>query len=279
MPDAPLPQPASNGGLNWHTLDALPTWQRVDFISDLHLQASEPFTAHAWQNYLQQSAFDALFILGDLFEVWVGDDALDTHDEDPEHRFIRQCCEQLRLCARQRPVYLMHGNRDFLLSTRFALHTGVTLLPDPSVLRWHEQNTLLTHGDAWCLDDHDYMRFRAEVRGAPWQQAFLARPLQEREALARRLRADSEARKTMSRDGDASITWADVDTPLAEHWLQATNSQRLIHGHTHHPAEHELSGGMQRLVLSDWDLGTCPPRAEALRLQADGHSERINLIA
>lgn len=279
MPVAPVPLPASNGELNWHTLHAPPTWRCVDFVSDLHLQVSAPGTAAWWQGYLQQAPFDALFVLGDLFEVWVGDDVLDTQDGDPEHRFIRQCCVQLRTCSQQRPVYVMHGNRDFLLGSRFAANTGVTLLPDPTVLQWQAHNTLLTHGDAWCLDDHDYMRFRAEVRSPAWQQAFLSQPLAEREALARGLRTDSEARKEMGRQGAMPIQWADVDTPLATRWLQATHSQRLVHGHTHRPAEHDLGHGLQRLVLSDWDTQAARPRAQALRLHDDGTWQRVDLIA
>lgn len=252
-----------------------PGWRRVDFISDLHLHAAEPGTALAWQRYLAAAEFDALFILGDLFEVWVGDDALDAAGPaHPERAFARTCADALRACAAQRPVYVMHGNRDFLLGPGFLTRTGTQLLHDPTLLEWGSHRWLLSHGDAWCLDDHDYMRFRDEVRAPAWQQAFLARPLAEREAVGRQLRAQSEARKRESREPGSTITYADVDTPTAEQWLQSTGSQVLVHGHTHRPDEHALSGGLLRLVLSDWDAQAVPPRVQALRLHADGRWER-----
>jgi len=118
------------------------------------------------------------------------------------------------------------------------------------------------------------MRFRQEVRAPAWQQAFLARPLAEREAVGRQLRAQSEARKRESRESGSTITYADVDTATAELWLQTTGAQVLVHGHTHRPAEHVLRGGRLRVVLSDWDAQAVPPRAQALRLHADGRWER-----
>ena len=158
----------------------------------------------------------------------------------------------------------MAGNRDFLLGPRFAQACGMTLLADPCVLVFAGQRWLLSHGDALCLGDHDYMRFRAEVRSPAWQQAFLARPLAERQALARQLRAQSEARK---RSGE---TYADLDPAATQAWLQAARSPTLIHGHTHRPASHLLGQGLSREVLSDWDLHAPVPRAEVLRLDAHG---------
>lgn len=258
----------------WGTLQAAPQWRAVDCIADLHLQAGDPATFEAWQSYLRRADCDALFILGDLFEVWVGDDTLNTQDENPDHLFAQACCDALRECTQRMPVYVMHGNRDFLLGPDFFARTSTQPLHDPTLLNWGPHRWLLSHGDAWCLDDHDYMRFRQEVRTPAWQQAFLARPLAEREAVGRQLRAQSEARKRESRESGSTITYADVDTATAEQWLQTTGAQVLVHGHTHRPAEHVLRGGRLRVVLSDWDAQAVPPRAQALRLHADGRWER-----
>jgi UDP-2,3-diacylglucosamine hydrolase len=263
------PAPASTG---WAHLHAPPGWQAVDCISDLHLHADDPVTALWWRRYLELAPFDALFILGDLFEVWVGDDVLATHDDDPGHAFIRTCCSALQACAARRPVHVMRGNRDFLLGPGFFQATGTHELTDPTALALGSTRWLLSHGDAWCLDDLDYMRFRAEVRTEDWQTTFLARPLAEREALARDLRRRSEALRH-----DPSQRYADVDADTARHWLRASACTTLIHGHTHRPGSHALGDGLQRLVLSDWDASAHPPRAEVLRLHADGRCERLPL--
>ncbi len=250
-------------------LNAPADWRALDFISDLHLQAGEPATAQAFRRYLQGCAADALFILGDLFEVWIGDDLLDAapaeRAADTDYDFLASICADLRAFSARRALYVMHGNRDFLLGERFAAASGATLIPDPTRLRWGKQCLLLSHGDALCLDDADYLAFRDQVRHPDWQTAFLARPLSERAALARSLRAQSEARKQ-----DPQLSWADVDPALARDWLRACQADQLVHGHTHKPARHELGDGLQRLVLSDWDVDARPVRAEALRLDADG---------
>lgn len=264
----------------WGELNAPAHWRAIDFISDLHLQAGEPATAQAFRRYLQDCQADALFILGDLFEVWIGDDLLDAapaeRATEPEYDFLADICADLRAYSARHALYVMHGNRDFLLGARFAAASGATLLDDPTLLRWNNQRVLLSHGDAWCLGDRDYLEFRAQVRSPGWQTAFLQRPLAERAALARGLRAQSEARKQ-----DPSQDWADVDAATASDWLQASGAATLVHGHTHQPARHELGDGRQRqrLVLSDWDVDARPARAEALRLQAPGGWQRIALAA
>ncbi|NMM78182.1 UDP-2,3-diacylglucosamine diphosphatase [Acidovorax sp. SRB_24] len=238
-------------------------WRTVDVISDLHLQASEPATVAAWQRYLQTTPADALFILGDLFEVWVGDDAIgDTRDADS--RFEAQCCALLRAAAQHMAVFYMHGNRDFLAGPAFLAHCGTTGLTDPTVLEFAGRRTLLSHGDALCLDDVDYQRFRRLARSAAWQRDFLAQPLATRRAQARAMRNESEARK------HSGQPYADVDGPAAAAWLRAARADTLVHGHTHRPAEHALAPGQRRLVLSDWDGAAQPPRAEVLRLDAAG---------
>ncbi len=241
-------------------------WRTVDFLSDLHLQASEPDTLAAWHHYLQTTPADALFILGDLFEVWVGDDALD----DPGS-FESQACALLQAASRQRALFFLHGNRDFLIGPGFARHTGATLLHDPTVLVWQGQRLLLSHGDALCLDDVDYQRFRVQARSVQWQEHFLAKPLAQRRAQARGIRAESEARK------QSGAVYADVDGPAAIAWLQAARATTLVHGHTHRPAEHALAPGLARVVLSDWDAAAQPPRADVLRLTPQG-LERIAIV-
>lgn len=244
----------------------------MDLISDLHLQANEPATAAAWRHYLAQGGFDALFILGDLFEVWVGDDVLGTSDDAPDHRFLRDCAVALQAASRHATVFVMRGNRDFLLGPGFAQHCGITLLDDPCVLEWGHTRWLLTHGDAWCLEDTAYQTFRATVRSDAWQDAFLQRPLAERETVARQLREASEARKSMAQS--EGTPFADVDTATALRWLEQTGAHHLIHGHTHRPGVHALGANHQRIVLSDWDAGAEPPRLERLSLDAAGHWQR-----
>ena len=245
----------------------------MDFIADLHLQAGEPATARAFHAYLQACAAEALFILGDLFEVWIGDDLLATDPQaDPEFPFLSDCCAALREFAATRALYVMHGNRDFLLGPGFAAASGAKLIADPTLLCWGEQRALLSHGDALCLDDADYLAFRKQVRDPDWQAAFLARPLAERSAFARGLRAHSQARKR-----NANTVWADVDAACAAQWLRACGADTLVHGHTHRPGRHGLGLGLQRLVLSDWDAEARPARAQALRLDAEGGWHRIAL--
>lgn len=252
------------------------SWQAVDVISDLHLQAGEPDTFEAWAAYLGRPALeraDALFILGDLFEVWMGDDLLSRQTEPtPDHVFWHACARVLRAYAEHAPVYFLHGNRDFLLGPSGLDAFGMQGMSDPTVLVFLGQRWLLSHGDELCVADTDYMRFRSQVRDPAWQHAFLAQPLPQREALARKLRAQSEAHKRGTAH-DPSL-WADVDTQAARAWLRRADAQVLIHGHTHRPGSHDLGDGLQRVVLSDWEPNARPARAEVLRLDARGLHRR-----
>jgi len=273
-------------------LAAPPAWRTVDFIADLHLNAGEPATVAAWQHYLQTTPADAVFMLGDLFEVWVGDDALDggmlapsgtalaaggeaaMHDNaaTPDSAsFERHCAEILRQAADRLALFFMPGNRDFLVGPRLMAHCRATLLADPTVLTFASQRWLLSHGDALCLDDTDYLKFRQQVRSPGWQSAFLAKPLAERQTLARHIRTQSQLHQ------EGGKNYADVDNATAHQWLQAANARTLIHGHTHRPATHDLGDGLARIVLSDWDAQARPPRADALRLSANG-LQRIALL-
>jgi UDP-2,3-diacylglucosamine hydrolase len=235
-------------------LQAPPNWRTADFISDLHLQAGEPATFDAWRAYMRTTPADAVFILGDLFEVWVGDDA------HVEPGFEADCAAVLKATAARLPVFFMHGNRDFLVGAGLMRSSRTTLLEDPTVFGFLGQRWLLTHGDALCLQDEAYLAFRAQVRAPAWQRDFLGRPLAERKAIARGLREQSEARK------QSGAAYADVDAQAAAAWLKAADARVMIHGHTHRPADHELGAGLCRVVLSDWDAAAPVPRLQVLRI-------------
>jgi UDP-2,3-diacylglucosamine hydrolase len=219
-----------------------------------------------WQRYMQTTSADAVFMLGDLFEVWVGDDVLQ------EHGFEQQCAQIIEETSARVSTFFMHGNRDFLVGNDLMSACNTMLLADPTALSFNHQRWLLSHGDALCLDDTAYMAFRQQVRSADWQQEFLAKPLPERQATARALRQQSEARK------ESGAQYADVCPQAALQLLLEANASTLIHGHTHKPAAHDLGNGLQRVVLSDWDASAKPPRAEVVRLTLDG-LQRIPLIS
>ena len=242
-------------------------WRTVDFLADLHLEPGQPSTVQTLRQYLHSTPADAVFLLGDLFEVWVGDDAIDEPGS-----FEGTCCALLAQAAHARPLYFMHGNRDFLVGEGFTRHTGIPVLADPTVLTFAGRRWLLSHGDALCLNDVEYQRFRILARNPQWQAQLLARPLHERRAQGRSARSESEARKQAG-----AAVYADVDSPAAIEWLRAAGAQALIHGHTHLPADHVLAPGLARHVLTDWDLDAHPPRAGVLRLTAEG-LQRLPLV-
>ncbi len=247
-------------------LQAPAQWQRLDFIADLHLQAGDEATFGAWRDYMRRTQADAVFILGDLFEVWVGDDAM--HADGQCDNFAARCAQVLAAAAQRLSIFFMHGNRDFLLGTDFATACNMTLLDDPTVLEFAGERCLLSHGDALCLQDRDYMALRSLVRSAQWQQEFLARPLAERQATGRQMRSQSQEHKRagMAR-GELLV---DLDAQATRERLHVSAARTLIHGHTHMPGEHDLGQGLRRVVLSDWDAGARPPRASVLRLSATG---------
>jgi UDP-2,3-diacylglucosamine hydrolase len=241
-------------------------WRTIEFISDLHLQTSEPETFEAWKKYMRETAADAVFILGDLFEVWVGDDAA------REPGFEADSGAVLRATAQRADVFFMHGNRDFLVGDAFLRSCGAQPLADPTVLDFAGKRWVLTHGDALCLADAGYMKFRSEVRNAAWQEAFLARPLAQRQAIARDLRKQSEEAQ---RANGGQGTYSDVDEAETAAWLDAAHADAMIHGHTHRPADHPLAG-RTRTVLSDWHADAHAPRLEVLRIDAGG-TRRVRL--
>lgn len=230
-------------------------WDTVEFISDLHLDPSEPATVQAWRSYLSNSTADAIFLLGDIFEVWVGDDAL----LDPQS-FEAECAATLYAASAKRSLFFMVGNRDFLAGEAFLNASGMTGLADPCVLVWGERRILLSHGDALCLDDVEYQKFRAVSRSAAWQQQLLSQPLAVRRAIGKSARSESEQRK------QAGAPYADADASMTAAWMQQAQADWLIHGHTHQPADHALPSGGTRIVLSDWHITDDTHRAEVLRV-------------
>ena len=253
-------------------INAPAAWRTVDFISDLHLHVEEPATFGVWQQYLQHTPADAVFLLGDLFEVWVGDDAVQVGGSGSRPNFEARCADVMHTAAQRLALFFMHGNRDFLVGDALMARCRAQLLADPCTLVFAGQRWLLSHGDALCLDDVPYQQFRRLVRSAAWQTAFLAKPLAERQTMARQMRQQSDANK------QTAAAFADADTILSHQWLQDASAHTLIHGHTHQPADHLLGPAHARVVLSDWDAAANPPRAQVLRLTAAG-LQRINLLA
>lgn len=229
------------------------------FISDLHLCANRPDTTGLFQHFVKHSAphAEALYILGDLFEYWAGDDDLNT-------AFHLEVTGALRALSQLGTrVYIMRGNRDFLMNAELAKACGATLLTDPALLDLHGTPTLLSHGDALCTDDTDYQNFRRLVRDTSWQQQFLALPLIQRKAQIEELRKKSSQEKQQK-----SMSIMDVNLQAVHELLQAHHYPRMIHGHTHRPAHHlhHIDGHTcDRWVLGDWDK-----QANALRCDANG---------
>ncbi|KAA5922321.1 MULTISPECIES: UDP-2,3-diacylglucosamine diphosphatase [Pantoea] len=228
---------------------------RTLFIADLHLCQEEPAITAGFLHFLQREAphCDALYILGDLFEAWIGDD-----DPNPLHQQIASALRALPV-----PVCFIHGNRDFLIGRRFARASGMTLLPEEKVLTLYGHRLLIMHGDTLCTDDAGYLRFRAKVHN-PWiQRLFLALPLWIRKRIAARMRADSK-----QANQHKSQTIMDVNQDAVAAAMLCQQVPLLIHGHTHRPAIHTLSlqGEMaQRAVLGAWHS-----RGSMIQLDASG---------
>lgn len=218
----------------------------VLLISDLHLQTERPELTQAFRTFLSDRAVeaDALYILGDLFNVWIGDD-----DDAPLCGEVSH--ELKQLADTGTAVYLLHGNRDFLLGPAYAAKCGATLIDEPYLLMHSGKNYLLMHGDLLCTQDADYQRFRAMVRDAQWQQQFLARSLQQRRDFAEQARRQS---KSMSSNKPSDIM--DVTQLAVEQTLLERNTPTMIHGHTHRPALHRFTidgSNYERVVIGDWD--------------------------
>lgn len=237
------------------------------FISDLHLDAHRPAITDLFLAFLaglDTSTCAAVYILGDLFEAWIGDDSDDVHDQ--------RVLAALRVTTeRGIPIRVMHGNRDFLLGEGFAHATGCSLLDDPTLIDLNGVATLLMHGDTLCTDDTEYQQFRSVVRNPVWQQQFLAKPITERRAIAANLRETSR-----QRTGEKTAEIMDVNAQAVATLLREYQTPRLIHGHTHRPAVHDLlidGAPTQRIVLGDWY-----EQGSVLRCDASGlHLETLPL--
>jgi UDP-2,3-diacylglucosamine hydrolase len=215
------------------------------FISDLHLEAARPDITGRFIDFLQGPArrCEALYILGDLFESWVGDDAAD----ESQSRIVGALRQ---LTAHGVPCFIMHGNRDFLLGEAFCRASGTTLLGDPLLLTLYGRTLLVMHGDALCSDDQSYQRLRATVRDTTWQQQFLGLSIEQRRFLAGAARAGSQAHTATIR-----YEIADVNAASVELALRHSGTDTLLHGHTHRPAVHRLNvdgRDCTRIVLGDW---------------------------
>lgn len=219
------------------------------FISDLHLQEERPEITRAFFSFLQTHAIqaDQLYILGDFFEVWIGDDGITPFQQD--------IIDALRRLSDSCDIFFMHGNRDFLIGDHFANLAHLTLLNEPTVISLNGTATLLLHGDSLCTADSAYMEFRAMVRNPDWQKEFLAKPLEERIMIARQLREQS---RNETAGKDEYIT--DVTPAEVVRAMETNRCPLMIHGHTHRPDCHDvtLTGDQgksvkgTRMVLGDW---------------------------
>lgn len=223
--------------------------QTTIIISDLHLSEQTSQLNQLFEQSLQewQGKIDALYILGDFFDVWIGD------DDDSE--LIGHIKQLLKTFTSQTPVYFMHGNRDFLLSEQFAAQTGITLLTSPHQVTLYGQDYILTHGDELCTLDIPYQQFRAQIRQPLWQKMVLMKPLAERRLLANQIRQMSEIKKTDEGKNDLSDVSEEGINGLMTLFTQQP-MPTLIHGHTHRPAQHQhtLNGQtFQRYVIQDWE--------------------------
>jgi UDP-2,3-diacylglucosamine hydrolase len=224
----------------------------IHFISDLHLSPHAPGVARVFLDFLaaQARAAEQLYILGDLFDVWSGDDCLD----DPQDAFNREIVAALRgLSDSGVGLTVMHGNRDFLLGEEFAARSGARLLTDPAVISLPGWQFVLSHGDALCTDDTAYQAFRTQVRNPAWQAHFLAKPLDERKQIAAALRQQSENSKHEKLE--RSLYVMDLNPGATDDFLRQHGYATFIHGHTHLPQTHDhMVDGIhvERWVLSDW---------------------------
>lgn len=237
------------------------------FVSDLHLSPDLPKTTETFFAFLRDHAqrTRALYLLGDVFEYWAGDDDLD----DPYHRRV---IDALRRVSDQGvALYWIAGNRDFLVGEAFASACGMQILAEPHVADIAGRQILLLHGDAQCTDDTAYMTFRAQVRDADWQRAFLARPLAERKAIIAGMR---EGSRQAQRDKPMAIM--DVNDREISQLFDAYGVTLMIHGHTHRPKVHEY-GGRVRQVLPDWDCDAEVIRGGWLAMDVAGAIQRFNL--
>ena len=217
------------------------------FVSDLHLDPERPAITELFGRFLDGEArdADALYILGDLFEAWVGDD-------DPSEAGTFVAARLKALADAGVPTYFIRGNRDFLLGDAYAKRAGMTILPDPAVILLQGEPTLILHGDLLCSDDTAYQQFRTQTRDPRWQAQFLAQSRAARLAFAAQARAASKARYGELQASGQSETITDVSPATVREWFARYGVRRMIHGHTHRPAIHDEGDCATRIVLGDW---------------------------
>ena len=231
------------------------------FVSDLHLDAALPRTTARFLRFLEEIApsAQALYLLGDVFEYWAGDDDLDN-------AFNRRIVTALHaLGQRGVDLFWIAGNRDFLVGEHFAQEAGMRLLDDPTVLTRNGQRIVLTHGDMLCTDDHAYQAFRAQVRDPAWQQQFLSQALSERKRIIEAMRQHSREAQQVKAPEIMDVNEAAVLGLFAQEGASV-----MIHGHTHRPAVHRYAQGLVRHVLPDWELDHGPLRGGWLQLDDAG---------
>ncbi|HET6436026.1 MAG TPA: UDP-2,3-diacylglucosamine diphosphatase [Xanthomonadaceae bacterium] len=242
------------------------------FISDLHLDPGRPAITELFGRFVEERArgADALYILGDLFEAWVGDD-------DPSETGAYVAARLRALRAAGVPVFFVRGNRDFLVGADYAARAGMAILPDPAVVMLYDHPVLLMHGDLLCTDDTAYQQFRAQTRDPRWQAQFLAQPLAARLAFAQQARAASQARQSDLQQQGTMEAITDVAPATVEATLARYGIPTLVHGHTHRPAVHPLAVAgrdCRRIVLGDWY-----EQGSVLRAERDGTFALENLAA
>lgn len=264
-------------------------WHTVDVLSDMHLCSHDPQTFAVWADYMGKTPAQAVLLLGDWFELWVGDDTLTG---PPEHSaFAQAVAKVMQSAAKRLSTFVMHGNRDFLIGEAMLSKCGASFLSDPTILAFGDSpqsQVLLSHGDALCTTDLGYMAFRSQVRNPVWQADFLAKPLADRLKIGQALREQS-AHAQAVRDA-----WVDVDAAQSLAWMSAANAGVFVHGHTHEGKTHALGAG-QRWVTLDWHASASArggERAQVLRITRacakdaqQGHAsdelniERINVLS
>ena len=252
----------------------IPQYASALLISDLHLTPSMPLTAQRFIDFCEKDApkVEAVFILGDLFEYWVGDDA-SFHSP-----FQQEMKRAIATLSTKVKTYFLHGNRDFLIGAHFLNKTGMILLSDPSKIMIADNAYVLCHGDSLCTADIGYQVFRGWVRKAWLQKLFLKMPLNWRRSIANHLRSNSgiQYQRSIKTNADGVRAKTDVTLAACAAVLREQAGNQLIHGHTHLPAHHQENLGdqeWQRWVLSDWDLDhpeSGRPRASALMIDQDG---------
>lgn len=217
------------------------------FVADLHLEDARPATTDVFLHFLREEAHgaDALYILGDLFEAWVGDD-------DPSDTGARIAEALHALASSGTTIDFIHGNRDFMLGADYARRCGMRLMPDPSIILLEGEPVLVGHGDLYCTEDVGYQQFRAMTRDPSWRTRFLAQPLAARLAFAQQAREASKARYGELQQAGTAETITDVTPASVDATFARFGIRRIIHGHTHRPAVHDHGDGRERIVVGDW---------------------------